>query len=468
MASIINEDFMLYNETGKELYRSAAKDLPIIDFHNHLSAREIYEDKSYQNLSEVWLGGDHYKWRAMRAAGVAEEYITGEAAPYDKFLAWAGTVQECFGNPLYHWTHLELARYFGIYESLNKETAPAIWDEANAKLQQGLSARTLLKMQKAEVLCTTDDPADTLLWHQKLAKDPSLSDFRVLPTFRPDRVVHLEKEDFPEYLEKLGQAAGVEIDSVAALLKALTLRLEHFMQTGCCVTDHSLEGPFFAEADEGEVEDIFRQRLKGKPVSSEEQAKYKGYVLSRLGRLYASRNLVMQLHIGALRNNSGRNFKGLGADTGFDSLNDFAYAPQLGRLLDAMDRTNELPRTILYCLNPKDTPMLAAMAGNFQENGKGIRGKVQLGAAWWFCDHAHGMESQMQALMDVGLLSVFVGMLTDSRSFLSFPRHEYFRRILCNMVGEIVEKGQYPKDMEYLGKMVRGICYENARQYFAI
>ena len=468
MAGFINDDFMLYNETGRELYHSVAKDLPIIDYHNHLSAQEIYEDKSYRDLSQVWLGGDHYKWRAMRAAGVPEEYITGEADPYEKFLAWAGTVQECFGNPLYHWTHLELARYFGIHECLNKETAPAIWQEANKKLQEGFSARALLKMQKAEVLCTTDDPADTLSWHQKLAKDSDLEGLRVLPTFRPDRAVHLEKGDFLEYLKKLGKSARVEIDSVAALLAALTLRLEHFMRAGCCVTDHSLEGPFFAEADEVEVEDIFRKRLKGKAVTLEEQAKYKGYVLSRLGRLYAARGLAMQLHIGALRNNSSRNFKELGADTGFDSLNDFAFAPQLGRLLDAMDRTGELPKTILYCLNPKDTPMLAAMAGNFQQNAKGIRGKVQLGAAWWFCDHAHGMEAQLQALMDVGLLPAFIGMLTDSRSFLSFPRHEYFRRILCNRVGESVEKGQYPRDMEYLGRLVKGICYENARQYFSL
>ena len=468
MASFINEDFMLYNGTGKELYHNAAEELPIIDFHNHLSAQEIYEDKSYNNLSEVWLGGDHYKWRAMRAAGIREEYITGQADPYDKFLAWAGTVQECFGNPLYHWTHLELARYFGIYENLNRETAPAIWEKANARLQGGLSARALLKMQKAEVLCTTDDPADSLIWHKKLKEDASLSGLRVLPTFRPDRAVHLERQDFPEYLGQLGEAAQIKIDSAASLLEALTRRLEYFVEMGCPVADHSLEGPFFAEADEGEAERIFRKRLAGQSLLPEELAAYKGYILSRLGRLYAGRNLVMQLHIGALRNNSARNFRQLGADTGFDSLNDFSFAPQLGRLLDAMDRTDELPKTILYCLNPKDTPMLAAMAGNFQGNSRGIRGKVQLGAAWWFCDHAHGMEEQMQALMDVGLLPAFVGMLTDSRSFLSFPRHEYFRRILCNKVGEIVEKGQYPRDMEYLSRMVRDICYENARQYFSL
>lgn len=468
MANFINEDFMLYNDTGRELYQKAARDLPIIDFHNHLSAKEIYEDKSYRNLTEVWLGGDHYKWRAMRATGVPEEYITGKAAPYDKFLAWAGTVQECFGNPLYHWTHLELARYFDIHENLSRETAPAIWAEANEKLQNGLSARTLLKMQKAEVLCTTDDPADTLIWHQKLSGDASLKGLKVLPTFRPDKAVHLEREDFPVYLEKLSQVSGVKVDSVSALLSALTLRLEFFIQSGCCVTDHSLEGPFFAETDEAEVEKIFHRRLAGEHILPEEQAKYKGYVLTKLGRCYAGRDLVMQLHIGALRNNSQRNFRQLGVDTGFDSLNDFAYAPQLGRLLDAMDKTNELPKTIVYCLNPKDTPMLAAMAGNFQENSQNIRGKVQLGAAWWFCDHAHGMENQLQALMDVGVLPTFIGMLTDSRSFLSFPRHEYFRRILCNKVGEIVEKGQYPKDMDYLCRMVRGICYENARRYFSL
>ena len=468
MENFINDDFMLYNEPAKELYHHVAAPLAIIDYHNHLSAKEIYEDKSYENLTEVWLGDDHYKWRAMRAAGVSEQFITGQADAYEKFQAWARTVQQCLGNPLYHWTHLELARYFGIYDTLSPETASAIWKQANEKLRKGLTARKLLKMQKVEVLCTTDDPADTLIWHQRLAKEKGLEGMRVLPTFRPDKAICLEQADFLEYLQKLGKAAKVEIDSVAALLAALTLRLEHFMRAGCCVTDHSLEGAFFAETNEVEVEDIFRRRLKDKPLTIEEQAKYKGYLLARLGRLYAARGLVMQLHIGALRNNSLRGFRQLGVDTGFDSMNDFSFAPQLSSLLDAMDRTGELPKTVIYSLNPKDTPMLAAMAGNFQGNEKGIQGKVQLGAAWWFCDHAHGMVAQMQALMDVGILTNFIGMLTDSRSLLSFSRHEYFRRILCNMLGGLVEKGQYPRDMKYLKKVVKDICYDNAKKYFSL
>lgn len=463
--SFIHDDFILYSETASALYHKHAGKVPIIDFHNHLNPREIYEDKMYNNITEVWLGGDHYKWRAMRANGISEELITGNGDPYQKFLAYAATIQNSLGNPLYHWTHLELKRYFGIDEVLKPESAERIWNACNDKLcDPAFSARNLLRMQKAEVLCTTDDPADNLQWHAKIREETN--DFRVLPSFRPGNALDIEKEGFVAYLGRLGEAVGFEICSAYDLLAALKKRLTFFMENGCRVTDHSIEGDFFKEAGEAEAGAVLAKRLAGETLSCEELAAFKGWLLTELGKEYARHGLVMQLHIGAIRNNSERFFRRLGADTGFDSMADFNYAPQLGGLLNAMDLTGELPRTILYCLNPKDTPMLATMAGNFQSNEEGIRSKVQLGSAWWLCDHLHGMEEQIQALCDVGLLSGFIGMLTDSRSFLSFPRHEYFRRVLCNKVGEIVEKGQFPADMEYLGKMIEGICYGNAKVYF--
>jgi len=478
--AFINEDFILYNDTARELYE-AVKDLPIVDYHNHLDPKAIYENCGYNNISEVWLSGDHYKWRAMRANGVPEEKITGSAEPYEKFLAWADTVQNCIGNPLYHWTHLELKRYFDIEETMSKDTAPAIWEKANAVLSTpDFTVQRLLERQNVKVLCTTDDPADSLEWHKKI-KEAGIS-FSVYPSFRPGNVLDIEKPGFAEYMKRLGEAADVEIFDIDSLMEALLKRLDFFMEMGCRVTDHSLETGFYEPATKDEVNDILKRRLEGagfsegslKNDSQQKEdsltaldgARFRGYVLRELGRAYAKRGLVMQLHIGAIRNNSTRMFEKLGVDSGFDSLNDFNYAPQLSALLDSMDLTDELPKTILYCLNPKDMRMLAAMAGNYQGNDRGIRGKVQLGAAWWFCDHLRGMEDQLDALADVGLISTFVGMLTDSRSFLSFPRHEYFRRILCNKIGTWVEAGQYPKDMDYLVKMVRGICYNNAMEYF--
>lgn len=463
--TFIHDDFILYNRTASELFHNHAKDLPIIDFHNHLNPQEIYEDKMYDNMTEVWLGGDHYKWRAMRANGISERLITGDSDPYEKFLAYAETIQNSFGNPLYHWTHLELKRYFDIEETLSPSSAHGIWDACNHKLRDpGWSARNLLRMQKAKILCTTDDPADTLEWHKKIRTE--VQDLTVLPSFRPGGALDIEKSSFADYIGRLGRAADLQISCIEDLMEALSRRLAFFIENGCRVTDHSLESGFYRGIRTGEADRIFRERLAGNPVSKEEAAGYRGYILTLLGRLYADRGLVMQLHIGAIRNNSSRMFARLGADAGFDSLNDFEYAPQLSALLNAMDSTDQLPRTILYCLNPKDLPMLAAMAGNFQANEEGIRSRIQLGSAWWFCDHLHGMEEQLQALCDVGLLSSFIGMLTDSRSFLSYPRHEYFRRILCNKVGDLVEKGQYPADMDYLGKMIENICCGNAETYF--
>lgn len=467
MRTIIHDDFILKNETARALYHQSAESLPIIDFHNHLNPQEIYEDRCYDNLAEVLLGGDHYKWRAMRANGVPEELITGDGDPYEKFLAWADTVQNCIGNPLYHWTHLELKRYFGIDDVLTPETAPAIWEKCNALLKTPeYSIRNLLKMQNVEVLCTTDDPIDDLKWHKKLAEEGF--EIQVLPTFRPGRALDIEKDDFADYIAQLGECTDLEIHSLDDVLQALKKCLAYFIEDGCRVTDHSLESDFFLPASLEEADYIYQKRMSGETLSLEETVKYRGFVLTELGREYSRNNLVMQLHIGAIRNNSLRMFQHLGDDTGFDSLNDFNYAPQLSALLNAMDLTEELPKTVLYYLNSKDADMLAAMAGNYQSNTQNIRGKVQLGSAWWFCDHKRGMERQMNALADTGLISTFIGMLTDSRSFLSFPRHEYFRRILCNLIGSWVEDGEYPADMPYLNTLVQNICYTNAKQYFQL
>ena len=467
MVSFMSEDFLLSNETAKKLFHEYGSKMPIIDFHNHLSAKEIYENKCYNNIAEVWLGGDHYKWRAMRTFGISEELITGKGDPYEKFLAWADTIQNAFGNPLYHWTHLELQRYFGIKKPLNRSTAKEIWDECNAKLQtEEFSIRNLLKMQRVEALCTTDDPVDTLEYHKMLKEEGF--EVQVLPTFRPDKAVAIEKPDFSQYINTLGDVVGKKIENVTDILDALKERLEYFIEAGCRVTDHSIENKFFVETCVEEVDNILKKSLTGGQLTEEECAKYHGYVLTQLGKEYAKHKLVMQIHIGALRNNSTRLFEKVGADAGVDCTTDMNYAAQLSKLLDSMDKTNELPKVILYNLNEKDFQMLAAMIGNFQGNEEGIRGKLQLGSAWWFLDNKMGMERQLKTLASAGLISTFVGMLTDSRSFLSFPRHEYFRRILCNLVGTHVENGEYPNDEKYLGAMIQNICYYNAKDYFRL
>lgn len=467
MVSFMSEDFLLSNETAKKVFHQYGSKMPIIDFHNHLSAKEIYENKCYNNIAEVWLGGDHYKWRAMRTFGISEELITGDGDPYEKFLAWADTIQNAFGNPLYHWTHLELQRYFGIKTPLKHSTAKAIWDECNAKLQtKEFSVQNLLKMQRVEALCTTDDPIDNLEYHKMLKHDDF--EVQVLPTFRPDKAIAIEKPDFSKYIMTLGDVVGKKLENVSDILDSLKERLEYFIEVGCRVTDHSIENQFFVETCVEEVDNILKKSLAGGKLTEEECAKYHGYVLTELGREYAKHKLVMQIHIGALRNNATRMFEKIGADAGVDCATDMNYAAQLSKLLDSMDKTNELPKVILYNLNEKDFQMLAAMIGNFQGNEEGIRGKLQLGSAWWFLDNKMGMERQLKTLASAGLISMFVGMLTDSRSFLSFPRHEYFRRILCNLVGDHVENGEYPNDEEYLGSMIQNICYYNAKEYFRL
>lgn len=464
MINFMDENFLLSNETARKLFEEVKAE-PIIDFHNHLNPQEIYEDKCFDNMTEVWLGGDHYKWRAMRANGISEKLITGEGADFDKFMAWADTVQNLIGNPLYNWTHLELQRYFGITTPLTLDTAKEIWDECNAKLKtREFSVRNLLRMQNVAVLCTTDDPADSLEWHKKIREDGF--EIKVLPSFRPDKAIGVEKESFADYINRLSKVTNTDISDVNSLIDALEKRLDFFIENGCKVSDHAIDDSFYEATTYEEVNEIFHRGVKGKSITIEQSAKFHGYMYVSLGKLYHKKNVVMQLHIGAIRNTSERFFKAQGADRGFDSLNDFSYATQLASLLGALDNSNQLPKTILYCLNPKDTEMLAAMAGNFCSNEEGIKGKVQLGAAWWFCDHKNGIERQIEAMSDVGLISTSVGMLTDSRSFLSFPRHELYRRILCNKIGTWVENGEYPSDDTYLLFMTKGVCGRNAISYF--
>ncbi|WP_373895025.1 glucuronate isomerase [Virgibacillus sp. CBA3643] len=465
MKTFITDDFLLYNDTARELYHNTAKHLPIIDYHNHLNDDEILRDKNYNNLSEIWLAGDHYKWRAMRANGTDEAYVTGNKSDYEKFMAWAKTVPNTFGNPLYHWTHLELLRYFDIDEVLNEESAPAIWEEANRKLATPeLSVRSMLKKDNVDFVGTTDDPTDDLANHIQLAKEGFSP--KVSPSFRPDKGLGIEKEDFLPWVEKLGQVANANIETYDAFLDALASRVDYFDKHGCRSSDHGINVLYYEKASKDEVASVFAKRLKGEQLSAKEVDQFKTYTLLTLGELYADKGWAMQLHISPLRNNNTKMFKKLGPDSGFDSINDPQIAEKLAALLDAMEERDKLPKTILYSLNANHYDVLAAMAGNYQ-NAE-IPGKVQFGTAWWFNDTIDGMENQMKTLANIGLISNFIGMLTDSRSFLSFSRHEYFRRILCNLLGSWVEEGKVPKDMALLEKYVRGICYENAKRYFSI
>ncbi|MDF2988434.1 MAG: glucuronate isomerase [Eubacterium sp.] len=466
MKEFMNEDFLLDNETAVRLYHSYAAKMPIFDYHCHLNPREIAENKKYRNITELWLGGDHYKWRAIRSNGIDEKYITGDAEDKDKFLKWAETIQNCIGNPLYHWTHLELRRYFGINELLSPSTSEHIWECCNLMLQQeDFTARNLIRRSNVRVVCTTDDPVDSLEYHKAIAADKAF-DIKVLPTFRPDKGINIEKDGFLPWLLKLGEVTGSEIATFQDLENALASRLDFFHQAGCRISDHALDPMVFHDGTEEEASIILQKTLAGKPLSQTEIAIYKTQVLTFLGRQYAKLGWVMQLHLGTMRNNNSRMLQQLGPDTGFDSIGDWTFAPALSALLNKLDSTDELPKTILYNLNPRDNDVLSSLIGCFQ--GGNIPGKLQFGSAWWFNDQKDGMEKQLVALANLGLLSRFVGMLTDSRSFLSYIRHEYFRRILCNILGTWVEKGEIPNDMALLGKMVQDICYNNAVRYFGI
>ena len=462
----MDENFLLTNDAAVRLYHEYAKDMPIYDYHCHLNPKEIWENKKYDNITQVWLYGDHYKWRAMRSNGIDEEYITGNASDYDKFLAWAKTLPYAIGNPLYHWSHLELRRYFGVYELINEQNAKVIWEKANAQLSKDeFSPRGLIEQSNVKLVCTTDDPVDDLEYHKKI-KDIDDFDTTVLPAFRPDKGVEITKETFKGWVEKLSQVWGKSINNYSDFLAALEARIDFFHSQGCRLSDHGLDYVPYREASFDEVDKIFKKALNGENITPEEEEKYKTYTLKFFGEQYSKRGWAMQFHIQAMRNNNTRMFKKLGPDTGFDSINDHRIAYPLSRFMDSLDKEGKLPRTILYSLNPTDNYVLGTMLGNFQ--GDGIPGKIQFGSAWWFNDQKDGMEEQMKVLANVGLLGRFIGMLTDSRSFLSYARHEYFRRILCNIIGEWVENGELPDDFELLGNIVQGICYNNAKEYFTM
>ena len=457
MRPFMDRDFLLTTETARHLYHDIAADLPIIDYHCHLDPREIYEDRQFANITQVWLGGDHYKWRLMRWAGVEEQYITGSASDREKFQKWAETLGLAIGHPLYHWSHLELRNYFGYEGFLNGDTAEEVWQLCNEKLKT-LSARKLIVGSNVKALCTTDDPADTLEWHKKIAEDRSFG-VKVLPSFRPDKALGIEKEDYVNYLSRLG-----EIGSFEQLVEALKEKLAFFVSLGCRVSDHGMESVPFAPATEAEVEAIFQKRLAGEIPTLQEQKQFKTALLLRLGREYRRLGVVMQLHFGVIRDNSRRVFRALGPDAGIDSIGDRSSIKELAAFLNALDETDELPKTILYSLDPNDNAALVTVMGAF-ENGEAA-GKVQHGSAWWFNDHRQGMTDQLKTLAADGYLASFVGMLTDSRSFLSYARHEYFRRILCELLGSWVENGEYPNDEKALRTIVEGVCYRNAKSYF--
>ncbi|MDR2484149.1 MAG: glucuronate isomerase [Treponema sp.] len=473
MNLFMDKDFLLTTKTARRLYHEAAAEEPILDYHCHLIPQEIADNRRFPDLAYMWLGGDHYKWRAMRSNGVDERFITGNAEPYDKFLAWAETVPYLIGNPLYHWTHLELQRYFGIDEPLNKASAPEIWKAANEKLRhdESLSVYGIFKRFKVYAVGTTDDPADTLEWHEKAAAAKG-TDTKVLPSFRPDRVINIDKPDFAGYIAKLGAAAGKAITTLEDLLEALRARLDLFDARGCQASDHGLEYIPFELAKDGsagsnwekEAGETFAKALRGAPGDPVSLESYKTFMLSFLGSEYHDRGWVMQLHLAAIRSANSRMFKALGPDTGYDAVHDHRIAANLACFLDLLETKGKLPKTILYSLNPKDFYVLSTIMGAFQ--GDGIPGKMQLGSAWWFLDHRDGMEEQMKILGSTGLLSRFVGMLTDSRSFLSYPRHEYFRRILCNMLGAWAEAGEVPADFGLLSGAVKDISFRNAARYF--
>lgn len=462
----ITENFLLQNDAAVRLYHEYARDMPILDYHCHLPPRQIAEDHRFENLTQIWLYGDHYKWRAMRANGVAEEYCTGQASDWAKFEKWAETVPKTLRNPLYHWTHLELKRPFGISDRLlSPATAHGIWDECNARLaEDGFSCRGIMRRMNVVLVCTTDDPTDSLEHHAAIAADASFP-IRVLPTFRPDKGMAVESPDaFNAWVDRLGAAANVEIRDYSSYLEALRRRHEFFHSRGCRLSDHGLETFFAEDYRESEIHAIFREVRWGQDLTAEEIAKFKSAMLCEFAMLDHEKGWTQQFHVGAQRNNNSRCFQSLGPDTGFDSIGDCRYARPLARFLDRLDGWGRLPKTILYNLNPADNDLLATMIGNFQDGT--VPGKMQFGSGWWFLDQRDGMLKQLEALSNHGLLSRFVGMLTDSRSFLSYTRHEYFRRILCNLLGTEIQQGLLPNDIELIGAMVRDICHQNAAAYF--
>ena len=468
MKDFMDDDFLLTTETAKKLYHEHAENMPIIDYHCHLQPKEIYEDKKFRNLAEVWLGagdryGDHYKWRSLRARGYEEDSISGPDDDYKKYMQFVESMPYFVGNPLYHWSHLEMRRYFDIYDIINKDNAKKIWDEANKKLET-LTAREMMYKFKVDTVCTTDDPVDSLEWHKKMNADSTLK-VHVRPAFRPDKAINVELSWFESWVNQLALVVGYKIETLNDLCKALAERIDFFHEMGSRLSDHALDVVHYTPATYEEANKVFLKGMHHESISSLEEDQYKGYILVFLGKEYHKHGWVQQYHIGALRNNSKSMLKKIGPDTGFDAIEDQNYMEKLSSLLGALDETDELPKTILYCLNPRDNYALTVLAGCFQKEG--IKGRVQVGTAWWFLDQQDGMKQNLETLMQVGLIAQSVGMLTDSRSFLAYPRHEYYRRILCQMLGNLVESGQYPEaELETLGKIVEDVCYNNAKEFF--
>lgn len=466
MKSFMDDKFLLNNETAVRLYHDYAEEMPIFDYHCHLSPKEIAGNKKYRNLTEILLNEDHYKWRALRNNGIDEKFITGASDDKERFLKWAETIPYSIGNPVYHWTHLELKRFFGIDKLLSPETAEEIWAKCNEMLQTDrFTTRSLIKRSKVKVICTTDDPTDSLEYHAAIAADKTF-DVRVLPAFRPDKGIYVERDGFSSWIIKLSEAAGIKIKTLTDLKNALKQRLEFFHHMGCRLSDHSLEPLVYETGTEQSAAAIFQKSLAGKKLTLEEIKKYKTHIMLFLAEQYVRLGWTMQLHLGGMRNNNSRMMKLAGPDSGFDAIGDSLLAEPLAKLLNNINEICGLPRTILYCLNPGDNEVTASVAGCFQDGQ--TAGKIQFGSAWWFNDQKEGITQQIKVLANIGLLGRFVGMLTDSRSFLAYIRHEYFRRILCNIIGEWVENGEAPNDMDLLGNMVRDICFNNAKRYFGI
>jgi glucuronate isomerase len=462
--SFINENFLLRNKTAQRLYHDYAKDLPIIDYHNHLQPQEIAEDKNYANITQAWLYGDHYKWRAMRACGIDERYITGDGTDEEKFLKWAETVPATLRNPLYHWTHLELERYFDVKKTLNEKSALKIYNKTSGMLQSPeYSVKNLLRQMSVQLLCTTDDPIDSLEFHKKI-KDDNF-EIQVLPAFRPDHAMNIaDPEKFKLYVAKLQKASNVSIHNFDRFITALKKRHDFFASMGCKVSDHGLEEVYADDFTDNAVSIIFDKVISGNRAEPKEERAFKSAMLYYFALWDHEKGWIQQYHLGALRNNNTRMLAELGPDTGWDSIGDFQQSRSLSQFLDRLDQANKLTKTIIYNLNPADNHMMAAMIGNFNDGS--VAGKIQWGSSWWFLDQKDGMTQQINTLSNIGLLSKFIGMLTDSRSFLSFPRHEYFRRILCNLFGEDIENGELPDDTELCGKMIQDICYNNNVKYF--
>ena len=464
MKQFMDKEFLLSTETAQNLFHKYAETTPVLDYHCHIAPKEIAEDRKFENITQVWLGGDHYKWRQMRSNGIDEYYITGNATDREKFQKWAETLEKAIGNPLYHWSHLELQRYFGYTGALNGETAEEVWNLCNKKLQEdSMSVRNIIRQSNVKLICTTDDPIDSLEWHKVIAEDEEF-DVQVLPAWRPDKAMNIEKPDYLDYLKKLEEVSQREIKTFEDLKEALKVRMEHFASYGCRASDHALEFVMYRPVSDEELEQIFAKRMRGELVSKEEELKYKTAFMLFVGREYHKRGWAMQLHYGCKRDNNILRYQELGPDTGYDCINNYAPSSEMADFLNALNQTDELPFEPIYSLNPNDNAAIGTILGCFQDQS--AVGKVQQGSAWWFNDHKTGMTEQMTSLANLGLLGNFIGMLTDSRSFLSYTRHEYFRRILCEMIGNWVENGEYPADEQRLGKMIADISYNNAVNYF--